>query len=189
MRPVSPYGAGKAAAELYGHAFSAAYGMSIVALRFSNVYGPFSLRKSSVVAAFLRAALRHEPLTIYGDGRQTRDYVHVDDLVAGILASLEAPAEAATSSPFQLGTGVEVSVNALADTLEALCGGSLERRHLPARPGDVARNVSDIERSREHLGYEPGIGLRDGLRDTLDWWRSAIDDPAYAGVAAGSGSD
>jgi UDP-glucose 4-epimerase len=191
MRPVSPYGAAKATAEVYGHAFSAAYGMSVVALRFSNVYGPYSLHKSSVVAAFIRAAVGREPLLIYGDGEQTRDYIHVDDLVAGIIDGLEAAPSAATDGPFQLGTGVETSVNTLADTLEELVGAPLERRHLAERAGDVPRNVSDISRSRERLGFEPRIDLREGLLGTLDWWRSAIDEPAYAVVAArsASGSD
>src|SRR5439155_4965200 len=81
LRPVAPYGAAKASGEVYGHAFQLAYGLPFTALRFSNVYGPFSLHKTSVVAAFVRQAAVGQPVTINGDGRQTRDFVHVDDLV------------------------------------------------------------------------------------------------------------
>jgi UDP-glucose 4-epimerase len=189
MRPIAPYGAAKAAGEVYGHAYTAAYEMTVTALRFSNVYGPYSLHKSSVVAAFVRAAVAGEPVTIFGDGEQTRDYVHVDDLVAGIVAGLTAPADAAAAGPFQLGTGVETTINALVNALEEVCGRPLERRHVPPRAGDVLRNVSDISGSRERLGYAPAVELAAGLAKTVAWWREAIDDAAYAGVAAGSGSD
>jgi UDP-glucose 4-epimerase len=169
--PVSPYGAAKAAIETYLRAYQAAYGLSGVALRFANAYGPWSAHKGSVVAAFIRAYLAGGPLIIRGDGRQTRDFVHVDDVAAIVLACLDAPAELVTNQIFQVGTGQETSLLELAQTLFEVGGGPVPIRHEPPSAGDVPRNVSDISKATRVLHYSPKIGLSDGLADTLDWFR------------------
>jgi UDP-glucose 4-epimerase len=188
LLPVSPYGAAKASGEVYGHAFQLAYGLPFTALRFSNVYGPFSLHKTSVVAAFVRQAIARRPVTIYGDGRQTRDFVHVDDLVGGIAAALRTDSE--SPNPIQLGSGVETSVLELVEALEAAVGRHVERSHAPMRAGDVRRNVSDISEARARLGYEPAVGVADGIAATVRWFEEAMRDPVLAGISpGGSGSE
>ena len=115
--PVSPYGASKLAGEAYSQAYAATYGLAACALRFSNAYGPYSLHKKSVVAAWLRAALAGDPITINGDGEQTRDFVFAGDLAAAVVAALDAPPDVVAGEIFQAGTGRETTVNALADAI------------------------------------------------------------------------
>lgn len=170
--PVSPYGAAKAAIEAYLRAYREAYGLDGVSLRFANAYGPFSGHKSSVVAAFVKAYLRGGPLMIRGTGDQTRDYVHVEDITAIVLACLDAPAELVAGETFQVGTGQETSLGELAALLFEVGGGPVPIEHADPSPGDVARNVSDISRARRVLGYSPKVPLRDGLDQTLRWFRA-----------------
>jgi UDP-glucose 4-epimerase len=186
-RPVAPYGAAKLAAEGYLHAYHESYGVATTALRFSNSYGPYSLHKISVVAAFTKACLAGRALTVYGDGSQTRDFVHVDDLVDLLLRVVDAPAELVAGEVFQAGTGRETSVRRLAETLLAVGGrpGSIE--YLPPRHGDVARNYSDISKAAERLGYRPRVELADGLRRTIEWFAGALEDDSLARIAVTSG--
>jgi UDP-glucose 4-epimerase len=188
--PASPYGASKLAGEAYVTAYASTYGIAACALRFSNAYGPRSLHKKSVVAAWLRSALGGGPVTIHGDGEQTRDFVHVDDLAAALAAALEAPQERVAGAVFQVGTGRETTVNELAAALEAALGRPLEVRREPARAGDVLRNASRVDRAAEQLGWRATIGLADGLRETAAWFAAALRDPALASVTpdARSGS-
>ena len=168
--PVSPYGAAKAAIEAYLRAYHEAFGIDGVALRFANAYGPRSAHKNSVVAAFVKAYLRGGPLIIRGSGSQTRDFVHVDDIVAVVLACLDAPAGQLANEIFQVGTGRETSLLELAHLLFEVGGGPIAVEHEPAAPGDVERNVSEIARAQRVLGYSPRVELRDGLADTLGWF-------------------
>ena len=169
--PVSPYGAAKAAIEAYLRAYHEAFGTEGVSLRFANAYGPWSAHKTSVLAAFTKAYLSGGPLTVRGTGEQTRDFVHVDDVVWMILACLDAPAELVANEVFQVGTGRETSLLELARLLFDIGGGEVAVEHEPAAPGDVARNVSDISHARAVLGYSPRVDLREGLADTIEWFR------------------
>jgi UDP-glucose 4-epimerase len=189
--PVSPYGASKLAGEAYCQAYAATYGIAACALRFSNAYGPYSLHKKSVVAAWLRAALRDEPVTIHGDGEQTRDFVYSGDLGAAVLAALDAPEEVIAGELFQAGTGRETTVNELAEAIGAAVGRPLEVVHEPARAGDVRRNVSRVDKAATRLGYRAKVGLEDGLARTARWFESALADRELAGVTphAASGSE
>jgi UDP-glucose 4-epimerase len=169
--PVSPYGASKLAGEAYCRAYRASFGLAAHALRFSNVYGPHSDRKTSVVATFVAAVLEGRPLVVFGDGTQTRDFVFVEDLVEGIRAAL------LTGAPhpvYQLGSGVETSVEALVALL-----GDVAERHLgarprverrPARAGEVRRSVADVSLARRALGWTPATPLADGLARTFAWF-------------------
>ncbi len=190
-RPASPYGASKLAGEGYVTAYAATYGLAGCSLRFSNAYGPRSLHKKSVVAAWCRAALAGDPITIYGNGEQTRDFVHVDDLAAAIAAALEAPVEAVSGAVFQVGTGRETTVNELAAGLAAAIGRPVEVRHAPVREGDLARNASRVDHAAAALGWRAAVGLEAGLRETVAWYRDALADPAQAAIRpdARSGSD
>jgi len=195
-RPVAPYGAAKLAVEGYLHAYYRSYGLVTTALRFSNAYGPYSLHKISVVAAMIKAYLAGEPITIFGDGSQTRDFVHVQDLVRLVLLVLDAPADEVAGEIFQAGTGIETTVVELAQQVIAAGvrdGGPEGRlRHDAARHGDVARNVSDVSKADRVVGYRPAVGLREGLIPTVRWFREALGDPAFAAIASAkalSGSD
>ncbi len=189
--PASPYGASKLAGEAYVAAYAATYGMAACALRFSNAYGPRSLHKKSVVAAWLRSALDGGPITIHGDGEQTRDFVHVDDLAAALAAALRAPEERVAGAVFQVGTGRETTVNELAAALEAALGRPLEVRRDPARAGDVRRNASRVDRAAEQLSWRAAISLVDGLRETAAWFATALRHPVLGSVTpdARSGSE
>lgn len=195
-RPVAPYGAAKLAVEGYLHAYHRSYGMCTTALRFSNAYGPYSLHKASVVAAMIRAALAAHPVVVYGDGSQTRDFVHVDDLVRIVLAVLDAPADAVAGELFQAGSGTETTVHALAERIVAAVAASglpvAPIEHRPARHGDVLRSSSDVSKVGRVLGYRPAVDLEDGLTATVRWFREALADSALtpiAAVSATSGSD
>jgi UDP-glucose 4-epimerase len=189
--PRSPYGASKLAGEAYCQAYAATYGMAACALRFSNAYGPRSLHKKSVVAAWLRAALAGEPVTVHGDGEQTRDFVFVDDLAAAVVAAIDAPEEIVGGELFQVGTGRETTINALALAVGRAVGRGLEIQHAPARAGDVCRNVSRVDKAADRLGYRATVRLEDGLAETAAWFAAALADPAFAAVVphAASGSE
>jgi UDP-glucose 4-epimerase len=189
--PLSPYGASKLAGEGYCQAYSATYGMAACALRFSNAYGPRSLHKKSVVAAWLRAALAGEPITVHGDGQQTRDFVYVDDLAAAVVAALDAPADVVAGEIFQVGTGHETTINELAHAVRSAVGRPVEIRRAEARAGDVRRNVSRVDKAAVRLGYRARVSLTQGLGTTARWFEAALRDDALAGVLpqATSGSD
>jgi UDP-glucose 4-epimerase len=178
-RPASPYRASKLAAEGYCSAYSEAYGLETVALRFANAYGPHSTHKTSVIARFLSLALRNEPISIYGDGSQTRDFVYVEDLCRAIRLALDG--EGVQSGVYQIGTGVETSVNDLVATLEEVLGKTLEKKSLPVRRGEVQRMFLDITKARTLLGYEPGVSLREGLEETCQWFISNTASPLREG--------
>ncbi|HYO41647.1 MAG TPA: NAD-dependent epimerase/dehydratase family protein [Candidatus Limnocylindrales bacterium] len=181
-RPASPYGASKLAGEAYLAAYAATYGMATCALRFSNAYGPRSLHKKSVVASWIRAALTNTPLTIFGDGEQTRDFVHVDDLASAIAAALAASEERVAGSVLQVGTGLETTVNELAATLERVVQRSVTVHHEPERAGDILRNSSRVDLAAEVIGWRSAVGLDDGLRGTVDWFRTALEDTALGAI-------
>lgn len=170
-RPLSPYGASKLAGEGYCSAFAGSYGLATTSLRFTNVYGPYSYHKGSVVAHFMKRIMEGEPLIVYGDGGQTRDFLYVDDLCSAVLAVLDRKP---MGELFQLGTGTETSVNELVAELQMLFPDrEIEIRHEPARAGEIARAFSDIDKARQGLGYDPVVGLADGLARTRDWFVGA----------------
>jgi UDP-glucose 4-epimerase len=168
IAPLSPYGAGKATGEAYCSAFHGAYGMDAVAVRFSNAYGPRSARKTNVIPLFIRKIMAGEPLTIFGDGTQTRDFVFVSDLADGLIRAAETPAVG--GEIFQLASGVETTLNDLVKLVGEVSGREPEVRHEPTRAGEIQRNYSLIDKARERLGYTPEVPLPAGLRLTWDWF-------------------
>lgn len=170
-RPLSPYGASKLAGEGLCSAFAGSYGLATTALRFTNVYGPYSYHKGSVIAAFMRRVVDGHPLVVFGDGEQTRDFLYVDDLCRVVLAVLECPK---TGELYQLGTGVETSINDLVALLADVVSDrpvTVERE--PERSGEIRRAFSDIGKARRDLGYDPRTPLWDGLVCTRDWFFEA----------------
>jgi UDP-glucose 4-epimerase len=169
-RPISPYGASKLVGEAYCSAYAGAYGVDAVALRFSNVYGPYSYHKGSVVAQFFKNLMHNEPLVVYGDGQQTRDFLYVDDLVDAILlaSKSDTPGEV-----FQIASGRETSIETLIDLMKkAIPERTFEVRHEPARTGEILRNYANIEKARRMLGFNPTTRLDGGLQKTWRWFTS-----------------
>jgi UDP-glucose 4-epimerase len=169
VAPLSPYGAGKAAGEAYCSAFHGAYGLDAVVVRFSNAYGPRSAHKSNVIPLFIRRLLQGKELVVYGDGAQTRDFVFVTDLAAGLVRASEAVAVG--GEVFQLASGVETSVNELVSRLAEVSSLEPAVRREPARAGEILRNYSLIDKARQRLGYAPSVPLAEGLERTYEWFR------------------
>jgi UDP-glucose 4-epimerase len=171
-RPASPYGASKLAGEAYCSAYFRTFGVKTVALRFSNVYGPLSSHKNSLVARCIRRVMDGEDIEIYGDGENTRDFLYIDDLVRALL--LAATSESAAGEVFQIATNEETSVAGLVDLLVPLlqAGGfsNIPVRRLGARPGDVRRNFADTGKAERLLGWKAHTPLREGLERTLNWF-------------------
>jgi UDP-glucose 4-epimerase len=170
--PVSPYGASKLAGEAYCSAYNRSFGIETVALRFGNVYGPYSSHKGSVVAKFIREALAGEPWEIYGDGKQTRDFIYIDDIVDAVVRSAVTPGIG--GEVFQIATSAETTVSELADRLSQVLLkhgiANLERRNGARRVGDVVRNFSDVRKARMLLSWCARVDLNEGLERTVRWF-------------------
>ena len=168
-RPVSPYGAGKSCLEALASAYWRSYGLETVCFRFANVYGPFSHRKSSVVARWIDRVLKGIPIEIYGDGSQTRDFLYACDTARVLLLSLEASSEIA-GRVLQIGSGIETTVSELADILCKVSGRDIEITFLRPLPGEIHRIECDISEARKILGLGDMTPLIEGLRETWKWF-------------------
>jgi UDP-glucose 4-epimerase len=168
--PISPYAVAKLAAERYCISFSRVYErFESVVVRYFNVFGPNQSPLSqyaAVVPLFLTAVAAGEPVTIHGDGEQSRDFTYVSNAVDATLRAAEA--DEANARVFNVAAGSPATVNALADTVGRILGKPVERRFEPARPGDVRDSWADVSEASRVLGYEPGVGLEDGLVRTAE---------------------
>ncbi|MCX8103401.1 MAG: NAD-dependent epimerase/dehydratase family protein [Candidatus Bipolaricaulota bacterium] len=180
-RPISPYGVAKLASEFYLLSAKHTWGLNYLALRYANVYGPRQTPKSeaNVISTFSRQLLRNESVTIFGDGKQTRDFVFVSDVVAANLLATErleeinqAPLDSIDDLAFNVGTGQETSVNELLRKFSHALSRECYARYAPPRPGELRRNALDISKARRVLQFTPKISLDNGLRETLEWVRS-----------------
>jgi UDP-glucose 4-epimerase len=169
-RPASPYGVSKVAAELYLDCWAGLHGARGVSLRLANVYGPRQNPEgeAGVVAIFTRRLLSGRACTINGDGEQTRDYVYVGDVARANVLALDSTA----TGPFNVGTGIETDVNALARLLADAAGSRSEIRHGPAKQGEQRRSVIDCARAARVLGWRPEVSLADGLGRTVEFFRT-----------------
>lgn len=170
--PLSPYGVTKLAGEFYLHYYRRTRGLEYVALRYSNVFGPRQdpHGEAGVVAIFCNRLQSGEPLTIFGDGEQTRDYVYVKDVVAANMLASDVSlddGDGLDARAFNVGTGVGTSVNHLADVLEGIAGVGLPRDHESERPGELRHSTLDSSLIRSH-GWSPGYTLEQGLRETYE---------------------
>ncbi len=167
--PVSPYGAAKLAGEAYCSAFYRTFGLKTVSLRFGNVYGPALAHKTDVVTKFISNALNGTPLVIYGDGTQTRDFIHVEDIIHAVMLSVETKQG---GEVYQIATNHETTVNDLADFIGKIVrektGKEVEIQHGSTRKGDLKLSYSDISKARKHLGFQPRIELTEGITKTVD---------------------
>jgi UDP-glucose 4-epimerase len=165
--PISPYAVAKLAAERFCTSFSRVYGMEIVSLRYFNVFGPYqdpTSQYAAVVPRFIRAIADGEPVTIYDDGEQSRDFTFVDNVVAANLLAADAPGIG--GEILNVATGSSVTVNALADTISEMLGKPVEKTYEPAREADVRASWADVSEARRLLGFEPEVEFEDGLRRT-----------------------
>jgi UDP-glucose 4-epimerase len=167
--PVSPYGVAKLATEAYLFFYKVQYGIDYVALRYANVYGPRQdpHGEAGVVAIFCGRMLEGKPSTIFGDGEQTRDYIFVGDVARANVAALGAKA----SGAFNIGTGVETSVNQLYQALASAAGVKTPPSYAPARPGEQRRSVISPARAGQVLGWRPEVTLDDGLERTFKFFK------------------
>lgn len=171
LHPLSPYGCTKLLGEAYCAAYARCHGLRSVSLRFSNVFGPGSWRKGSVVATFIREALTGEPVTIDGDGGQTRDFLFIDDLVTAIRLALHEPP---AGEVFCIGSGRATTISNLVTRLDRRyrewSSRPLAVRHGPPRKGDIRDNWSDVSKAVRLLGYQPRVDLDEALERTFDWF-------------------
>lgn len=169
VAPESPYGLAKAVGEQYLALFHRLHGVPYTALRYANVYGPRQNPhgEAGVVAIFSRRLLAGQPITIYGDGKQTRDFVYVGDVVEANVRALEAR----LIGGYNVGTGVETDVNTLAKKLIDITGADVEPTWAPARPGEQQRSVISPKKLGEAVGFAPAVSLEEGLSRTVDYFR------------------
>jgi UDP-glucose 4-epimerase len=169
-RPISPYGVAKLTTEQYLFFYKAVYGLDSVCLRYANVYGPRQNPEgeAGVVAIFATKMLKGEQPVINGDGRQTRDYVFVGDVVRANVLALNATSSAIVN----VGTGIETDVNVLFRTLRGLTGSGCAEQHGEAKKGEQLRSVLDYGKIRSTLGWSPAVTLADGIRMTVDFFRN-----------------
>jgi UDP-glucose 4-epimerase len=145
--------------------------MRTVALRFSNVYGPFSSHKKNAVPTFIKRCLTGEPIVIYGDGSQTRDFIYVADLCDAIQRAVTT--DGIGGEVFQVATGVETSIADVAALVRDVVGADNAIRFEPKRPGEIHRSRADIQKARSVLGFDPAVGLRQGVDRTAEWYRKS----------------
>ncbi len=173
--PLSPYALQKYAGERYAQLFHSAHGLETVSLRYFNVFGPrqsFNSPYSGAIARFCTAALKHEPITIFGDGGQTRDFVYVENVVQANLLAAEAPADLVAGRYFNIAGGESISLLQLVEELARLTGGVGALRFEPARAGDVRHSSADLAAARS-IGFRPTVTWQEGLARTLDFYRGA----------------
>jgi UDP-glucose 4-epimerase len=181
--PDSPYGIAKLSVEHYLAYYGRVHGMNTVVLRFGNVYGPRQdpHGEAGVVAIFCGRLLDGRPLTVFGDGRQTRDYIYVGDVATAFLTAADAslgPPERLDARAFNVGTGVETSVVDLADMLRRAAGSDAPMQFAPKRPGELARSVLAPQKAASVLGWRASVPLERGLAETYAWFAARRAAPA-----------
>ena len=168
-RPVSPYGITKLSVEKYLFFYADTYGLPYTVFRYANVYGPRQNPhgEAGVVAIFSEKLLNGEQPVINGDGRQTRDYVFVGDVVRANLAGLNAP----ENETFNIGTGIETDVNRIFDLINAETGAKAKEEHGPSKPGEQQRSVISAEKAQSVLGWTPSVSLENGIKQTVEFFK------------------
>ncbi len=176
-QPVSPYAVSKLAGELYLRSFWEVYGLETVTIRYFNVFGPHqdpTSMYSGVLAQFTLKMLSHATPVIYGDGEQSRDFTYIENVVNGNLLAANAPAADVAGQVFNVATGTRITLNETVKLLRDLTGYHGEVPHGPERAGDVKHSLADISLARERLKYKPAVDFREGLRRTVEWYKSIL---------------
>jgi UDP-glucose 4-epimerase len=173
--PISPYGASKLAGEYYCQVYAQAFGLETVALRYFNVFGPRQDPKSeyaAVIPKFITAALAGQTPRIFGDGTQSRDFCHIDNIIEANLKAASGPAAQVSGQMFNIACGVATDLNQVVAVIGEILGRRVEARHEPERSGDIKHSYANIDKARHRLGYTAGVSFAEGLRRTLEWYRS-----------------
>ena len=172
--PISPYAVAKLASEYYMTSFYRCYGLETVSLRYFNIFGPRqdpSSPYSGVLAKFITQMLAGEQPTIFGDGKQSRDFTFIDNAVQANLLACKAPAASAAGRVFNVATGRRIDLNETFQVLKQLTNYPGEVKYGPERSGDVKHSLADLSRTQESLGYNPTVDFEEGLRRTIEWYR------------------
>lgn len=165
--PISPYAATKKAGEMLCHTYSHLFGINCICLRFFTVYGPNG-RPDMAPYIFTKAILEGQKIKKFGDGQSRRDYTYVDDIVSGVVASLELDHK---FEIFNLGNSSPISLNEFIAALEKVTGLTMQIEQLPMQPGDVEQTFADISKAKELLGYEPKTSFADGIAKFVEWYK------------------
>jgi len=172
LSPLSPYAVSTIAAEHFCRVFFTTYALQTVILRAFSVYGPMqdpSGAHAAVVPRFITTLLDGKPPLISGDGKQSRDFVHVADVVEAIKSACIAPK--AEGEVFNIASGSRITVNGLVNMINGLLGKEIQPKYEEARPGDIRHSLADVTKAQEMLGFRPRVNILDGLKTTLDWYR------------------
>jgi UDP-glucose 4-epimerase len=172
--PISPYAVAKLASEYYMTSFYRCYGLETVCLRYFNIFGPRqdpTSPYSGVLAKFITQMLDGEQPTIFGDGKQSRDFTYIDNTVEANLLAAKAPAAQAAGQIFNVATGTRVDLNETFQVLKKIIGYKGAVKYEAERAGDVKHSLADLSRAEKHLGYKPKVNFEEGLRRTVEWYR------------------
>jgi UDP-glucose 4-epimerase len=173
--PISPYGVSKLAGEYYCQVFAGAYGLETVCLRYFNVFGPRQDPKSeyaAVIPKFITAALAGQTPRIFGDGTQSRDFCHIDNIIEANFKAASAPAAQVSGQMFNIACGAATDLNQVVAVISDILGRKVEARHEPERAGDIKHSYADIGAARKALGYTAAVSFAEGLRRTVDWYKN-----------------
>ena len=173
--PLSPYAVGKLVGEYYCSVFSQVFGLETISLRYFNVFGPYQdpmSQYAAAIPAFVTAILKSQPPTIYGDGRQSRDFTYVDNVVEANL--LAARAKKTKGEVINIACGQAVTVNEIIDMINELLGKNVKPTHAAPRPGDVKHSLADITLARKLIGFTPTVQFREGLEKAIGWYRDNL---------------
>jgi len=176
-QPLSPYALSKLVGEHYAQVFKQVYGFDVVALRYFNIFGPrqdLESQYAAVIPRFITALLTGNSPVVYGDGLQSRDFTYVENVVDANL--LAAEADGAAGRAFNVACGGRYTLIELLDRLKELIGSEIEAAHEPSRAGDVRDSQASIEAAQQALGYRVSVGFEEGLRKTVDWYRTQIGE-------------
>lgn len=169
---MSPYAVSKLAGEEYCQLYKRLFGLESVCLRYFNVYGPRQNPRSQYAAAvpkFIELILQGKQPTIFGDGKQTRDFIFVKDVARANIQAMESKA----GGIFNIGSGRKTTVNELAEKIARLAGKSIKPFYAPPRSGDIRNSLADMRKAKKRLGFEPEFSLDNGLKETIEWFRKA----------------
>jgi UDP-glucose 4-epimerase len=190
-QPIAPYPVQKLAGELYMQSYARVYGMETVCLRYFNIFGPRQVPDSpysGIMARFILQMMRGEQPVIFGDGEQGRDFTYVDNAVQANLLAAAAPAERVAGRVFNVATSQRHTLNETYRIIAEQLGWPHPAQHGPVRAGDVRDSLADISAAREAFGYDPQVGFEEGLRRTVEWYRTDPQTLHDAGLnISGSG--
>jgi UDP-glucose 4-epimerase len=184
--PISPYAVQKLASELYMTSFHRVYELETVSLRYFNIFGPkqdAASPYSGVLAKFITALLQDQTPTIYGDGKQSRDFTYIDNAVQANIKAAAAPAEKVAGQIFNVATGERYDLNQMFATLRKIIGFQGEPIYREPRTGDVKHSLADISKARKAFGYAPEISFEEGLRRTVEWYRTQVSEQFTASTS------